>query len=121
MRTDGAESASAEAATVQIHRELYHIESRNALAFILRMRQTRVRKVERAVELFGRHRRIRRIDNGIMIINSLQQTLGVHLVRFFFDVTEVVGLGFLVAQAFLMTVKNDVVGGYSSGNIVFLT
>ena len=56
-----------------------------------------------------------------MIINSLQQTLGVHLVRFFFDVTEVVGLGFLVAQAFLMTVKHDVVGGYSSWNIVFLT
>ena len=54
-----------------------------------------------------------------MIISSLQQTLGVHFVGLFFDVTEVVGLGFFVAQAFLAVCKNGVVGCLIlSGNAV---
>ena len=52
MSTDGAKRTSAEAATVQIHRELYHVVGRNTLSLILWMRQTRVWQIKRTVKLF---------------------------------------------------------------------
>jgi hypothetical protein len=46
----------------------------------------------------------RLIDNGILVVYSLQQTLCVHLVRLLFDVPEIVCLRLLVAQTLLVAV-----------------
>ena len=118
MRRDCAESATAEASAMQIDRELYHLVSRYALALILRMRQSGVRQVERAVELVGCHRRIRRIDNGVLVVDSLQQSLCVHLVRLLLDMSEVFCLRLLVAQALLMAVQHYIVGANAVRNLV---
>ena len=120
MGADGTESATAETSTMQIDRELNHIVSRNALALIFRVRQTRVWQVERVVEFFRCHRRIRRIDNGILAVYLLQQTLCVHLVRFLLDMTEIVGFSLLVSQTLLVAVQDDVVRGYSARYLVLL-
>ena len=55
MCRDGAESTAAEAATVEIDREFYHLESRDGLPLVFRVRQTRIRKVEGMVNLLLRH------------------------------------------------------------------
>ena len=118
MRTDCAESATAEASAVQIDRELNHLVSRYALALVLGMWQTGIRQVERAVEFVRGHRRIRRIDNGILVVYSLQQTLCVHLVRLLFDVPEIVCLRLLVAQTLLVAVQHDVVVANAVGYLL---
>ena len=51
----GAESASAETASVDVDRVLDHIVGRDALALVAGMWKTGVGQVERVVELFGCH------------------------------------------------------------------
>ena len=120
MGADSTEGATAKASTMHVDRELDHIVSWNALALIFRMRQTRIWQVERAVEFFRCHRWIWRIDNGILAVYLLQQTLGVHLVRLLLYMSEVVSLSLLVAQAFLMTVQNYVVLSNSTRYFILL-
>ena len=120
MGTDCTEGATTKASTMHVDRELNHIVSRNALALIFRVRQTGVGQVERMVEFFGCHRRIRRINNGILAVNLLKQALGMHLVRFLLNMTEIVGLGLLIMQTLLMTVQNNVIRGYSARNFFLL-
>ena len=53
------------------------------------------------------------------MVDGLEQSLGVHLVGFFLDVAEVLGLCALVAQTFLMGVEHDVLVGDAAGNLFF--
>ena len=106
---------------MQIDRELYHVVCRNALALVLRMRQSRIRKIKRMIKLLGCHRWIRRIYNSIFAVNSLQQTLRMHLIRLFLYMTKVVCLCLFVAQTLFMTVQHNVVRRYSTWNITLLT
>ena len=121
MSTDGAECATAKTSTMQIHRELNHLVSRNALALVFWMRQTRIRQVERAVEFIGSHRRIHRIHHCILAIDTLNQTLGLHSVRLLLDMTKVFSLSLFVAQTLLMTMKHNIIGGYTTKNAFLST
>ena len=96
---------------MDVHAVLDHVVGRDALAFVLGVRLTRVGKVEGRVELFGGHRRIGRVNDHIATANGLEQTLGVHHVRLLLDMTEVLGLGAFVAQTLLVAVKHNVVVG----------
>ena len=49
MRRNSTESATTEAAPVDIDGELYHVVCRNAFPFIFGMRQTSIRQVERVI------------------------------------------------------------------------
>ena len=121
MGGDGAEGAAAEAATMDVDRELDHLVGRYHLALVLGMRQPGVREVKRGIELFGGHGRIGRVDHGIACAHRLQQPPGVHLVGFFLDVPEVFGLCALAFQTCLMAVEHDVVVGDAAGNLGFGT
>ena len=61
VRRDGAESASAEASAVHVHRMPYHLVGRYPLPFITRMRQTGICHVKRLVDLLGCHGREHRV------------------------------------------------------------
>ena len=80
MGRDGAEGAAAETAAMEIDRELDHLVGRYCLALVFGMRQTRVGQVISLVHLFRCQRRIGRIDDSELAVDSLQQSLGVHLV-----------------------------------------
>ena len=80
MCRDGAEGTAAETAAMDVHRELYHLVCRYALALVLGVRQARVGQVEGGVELLGGHGRVGRIDHYGVVAHVLQQTRGVHLV-----------------------------------------
>ena len=71
----------------------------------------RVGQVERRVKFLGGHGRIGRIDHHTGILNWLDEPSGMHHVRLLLNVAEVLGLGTLVAEALLMAVQHDVVGG----------
>ena len=109
MGRDGAEGAATETAAMDVDAVLNHVVGRNALALVLRVRLTRVRQVERGIKLFGGHRRVGWIDHDVLITRFLQQSLGMHHVRLFLNVTEVLGLCSLVVQTFLMRVQHNVV------------
>jgi hypothetical protein len=63
MGRDSTESAPAKASAVDAYGVAYHIIGRYALASILRVRQTRIGKVEGAVYLLGGHRWERRLHH----------------------------------------------------------
>ena len=62
----GAEGTASEAATMDVHAVLDHVERRYALALVLRMWLSRIRKVERGVELGCGHGWIGRVDYHIV-------------------------------------------------------
>ena len=117
MGRDGAEGASAETAAMDVDRELDHLVGGDALALILGVGQSRVWQVERGVKFLGGHRRVGGIDDDDPFAHLLQQTLGMHHVRLFLDVAEVLGLCPLVAQTLLMGVQHDVVAHDAARNI----
>ena len=121
MGRDGTERASTEASAMQRHGEFYHLVGRYRLAAVFRMRQSGVGKIVGRVEFLGCHWWVRRINHNILTINGLEDALGMHLVGFFLDMSEVFGLKLFVLQALLMAVENDVGIGYSTGDILFLT
>ena len=108
MRTDGTEGTSAETASMQVHGELDHIEGRDALALVLRVRQTGIRKVERHVEFALCHRRVRRVYHHGAVACVLQDACRLVLVGFFLDEAEVLGLLLLVAGTSLVRMEHDV-------------
>ena len=119
MSRDGAESTATETPSVDVHRELDHLVGGNRLTSILGVGETGVWKVEGGIEFFGRHWRERGIHHDIFLTDTLQDAVGMHHVRLFFDMTEILGLRSLVAQTFLMAVKNDIVFPDTIGNVVF--
>jgi hypothetical protein len=120
MGRDGAEGTAAETALVQVDREFDHLVGRDALVFVFGMGQAGVGQVEGGVELGGGEHGVGGIDDDVSAIYGLEQPLGVHFVGFFFDVAEVVGLGFFVAQAFFVTVEKDVLLADSAGHVVLV-
>lgn len=121
MGRDGTERASTETSAMQRHGEFYHLVGRYRLAAVFRMRQSGVGKIVGRVEFLGCHWRVRRINHNILTVNGLEDALGMHLVGFFLDMSEVFGLKLFVLQALLMAVENDVGIGNSTGDILFLT
>ena len=115
---NGAESTTSKTSSMQTDRELNHFVGRNTLPFVFRMGQPGIRQVKRSIQLFCRHGRIGGIDHHIFPIHTLYQSLGVHHIRLFLHIPEILGLGALVAQAFLVTVQHDVLLCYSSGDIL---
>lgn len=66
-------------------------------------------------------REIGGIDDGKLMINTLNESLGVHLIAFFFNMPKVFGLCLLVAKTFLMRMEHDVGIGDAARNIFFLS
>ena len=93
---------------MDVDRELDHLVGGDALALILGVGQSRVWQVERGVKFLGGHRRVGGIDDDDPFAHLLQQTLGMHHVRLFLDVAEVLGLCPLVAQTLLMGMQQDI-------------
>ena len=110
MGRDGAEGAAAEASAVDVDAELDHLVGRDALALVFGVRHAGVGQVERGINLRSGHRRIGRIDNDKVVAHCLYDAGGVHHIRLFLDVAEVLGLGALVAQALFVAVQHDVGG-----------
>ena len=104
----GAEGASAETTAMDVDREFYHVVGRYPFPFVFGVRHACVWQVEAPVEFFLRHGRIWRIDHYYVAVCALQYARGVHLVGFFFYMSEVYGLFFLVFQAFFMAEQHDV-------------
>ena len=94
---------------MDVDAELDHLVGWDALALVFRMGLTGVGKVEGGVELCGGHRGVGWIDNHLRATYLLQQSLGMHHVRLFLDVAEVLGLCTFVAETFLVAVEYDVV------------
>ena len=92
MGRDGTESTTAKTATMDVDTKLNHVEGGDALTLVFGVWQSRVRQVERCIELLRGHRRIGRIYNDVASPKTLNQTLGVHHVRLFFDMAEVLSL-----------------------------
>ena len=118
MRRYGTEGAASEASAMYVHRVFDHLIGRNGLAPILGMGQTGIRQVERSVQFSRRHRRVGRVHHHKLPVNALQKPLRVHLVRFLFYVPEVLSLGLLAGQTFLVSVQHDVVAPHTPWNIV---
>ena len=120
MGGDGAEGASAEASAVEAHGELDHLVGWDALALVLGVGQTRVGQVEGAVELVLSEWLVGGIDHGEKGLGLLYDGPRLIFVRFLLDVAEVLGLGTLVAETFLVAVEHDVVGTDAAGNLIFI-
>ena len=102
---------------MDVHRVLDHVVGGDALALVFRMGLAGVGQVERGVELLGGHRRVGGIDDSVSSADALDQAMGVHHVRLFLDVPEVLGLSALVLQTFLVGVEHDVVGTDAAGDV----
>ena len=94
---------------MKVDRELDHLEGGNHLSLVFRVRQTRIRQVERGVDLLLRHGREWRVDDDRAVAHPLQQPRGVVLVRLLLDVAEILRLLQLVAQALLVREEQDIV------------
>ena len=105
----GAERATAETASVHAHRMAYHLVGRNTLTIITRVRHARVRKVERSIDLLSCERRIRHIDQNSHVARLLPDASRMPLVALLLNMTEVLGLHFLVLHAVLEAVQHHIV------------
>ena len=118
VRRDGAESASTEAAAVEVDREADHLERGDAFAAILGVGEARVGQVETAVDLCGGHGWIGRIDDCIQSAgHPLQDALRGEAVAFFFDVAEVGGVLLGVSHSLSVWMEHDVVGADASVDV----
>ena len=120
MGGNGTEGATSETATMETDGELNHLVGGDALAFVFRVGQTCVRKVKGVVKFVLRQRLIGRVDDSITAIDLLNDALGGIFVRLLLDVTEVLGLGTFVTEAFLVAMEHDVVGTDASWYFIFL-
>ena len=120
MGRDGAEGTASETTTVEIDREFDHLVGRYRLALIFGVRQTCVRQVVSLVHLFRSQRRVRRIDNSKLAVDSLQQPLCVHLIGLFLNMAEVLSLGFFALQTLFVGMEHDVVVADASRDVFLL-
>ena len=98
---------------------LDHLVSRYHLVLVLGVWQTGIGQVEGSIQFLGSHRGIGRVHHGVASFHLLYQSLGMYLVGFLLDMAEVFRFGPFVAQAFLMTVQDDVLFIDAFGNILF--
>src|SRR3712207_3906862 len=108
MGGDGTESAPAEASAMDVDGELDHVVCRNPFAFVFGMGQTRIRQVERTVELFLAHGRVGRIHHDDAVAHRLRDARRAVFVRLLFDVPEVGRLFLLVRQTFFVRIEPDI-------------
>ena len=106
---------------MNIHTVFNHLVGRDCFSTIFRVWFTCVRQVISRIYLLCCHCRVGWINNGINVVNSLQNTLCVFLVRLLFYVLKVLSLILLVVQARFMRMKNDVIIFYTIWNICFFT
>lgn len=118
MGRDGAESASSEASSMDVDGVFDHLIRRNPLVFVFRMRLARVGQIKRGIQFFGCHGRIGRIDNSIFVADGLNEALGVHHVRLFFDVPEILGLFPLVSKTVFVAMEHDIMIADAIDNFV---
>ena len=106
---DGAEGAAAEAAPVDVERELNHLPGRNLpLAAVARVGRPLVGEVERVVELLGRERGVGGCDHHPAVARPLDERRnGLHQVALRLDDGEVLAEGALVGPALLEGVEAD--------------
>ena len=71
MGGDGAEGTAAETAAMDVDGVLDHVVGGDALALVLGMGLSRVRQVERGVDLLSGHRRVRRVDDDVSAVDTL--------------------------------------------------
>ena len=93
---------------MEVYGELYHIVCRNALPFVLGMREAGIGQVERAVQFGLCQGRIRRVYDHRLPSCFLEDACGRILIALFLDMAEVGGFFPLVFQAFLMREEGDV-------------
>ena len=120
MGRDGAESAAAEAASVNVHTVLDHLVGRDRLPAVLRVRFTCIRQVVGRIYLFRGHRGVGGIHDCIDVVDGLQDALCMLLVGLLLDILEILCLVLLIVQAGFVRMKHNVFLLDSPGNIRFL-
>ena len=108
MGRNRTEGTAAETSAMNVDTKLDHVVGRDTFAFIFRMGLARIRQIIRGIQFGGCHRRIGWVHHHELSIHALQQPLGMHHIRLFLDVPEVLGLCSFVFQTFLMRMKHDV-------------
>lgn len=120
MGGDRTEGTASETASMDIHRVLDHIVSRYPLALVFWMGLSGIGQVEGGIKLGSRHRGIGWVDDDIAPIYTLQQTGGMHHVRLFLNIAEILGLLTFVLQALLMRMQHDIVLRDTTGDVFLL-
>ena len=108
MGGDGAEGTTAKAPPVDIDTVLDHLVGRDALPLVFRMWLTGIGQVEGGIQFVRRHRRIGWVDDGVVSVDTLYQSLRMNHVRLLLDMSEVLRLFALVTQTLLMAMQHDV-------------
>ena len=93
---------------MDVDRKLDHLVGRDTLVLIFWMRNARIGQVVGGIELLSGHGWKGWIDNGKTLAHLLYEAMGMHHVRLFLDVAEILSLRTLVAQTLLVTMKHDV-------------
>lgn len=109
MGADGAESATAEAPPVHVHRVANHFVGRDALALIARVRQPGVGQVERGIDFLGGHGWVGAIHLDGNVACCLPQGVSVPQVALHFHRLEILGLSMHGALTIFETVHHHVV------------
>jgi hypothetical protein len=107
MSRDGTEITTAEASPMSIDRKLDHLECRNMLALIARMRQFSERKIPDRIHLLLRGRREGRVDLNITITHRLDKHRRIHHIRISLDHMEILRKSRLILAASLERIEND--------------
>lgn len=119
MGTDSTKGTASETSAVDVDRKLDHLVGRDALVLVFGVGQPGVGQIVGGVEFFGGHRRIGRIDHGILPVDFLNQSVSVDAVGLFLDMTEIVGLCLLVLHTFCVAMEYNVVVGDATGDFIF--
>ena len=108
MGRNRTEGTAAETSAMNVDTKLDHVVGRDTFAFIFGMGLAGIRQIIRSIQLGGCHRRIGWVHHHELSIHALQQPLGMHHIRLFFNMPEVLGLRPFVFQTFFMGMKHDV-------------
>ena len=95
---------------------LNHVVGWDALSLVFQVGLAGVGQVEGGIQLGGGHRRVGRVDDNTsgerreVRGEGLDEPVGVHHVRLFLYMSEVLGLRALVAETLFMAIEDNVVG-----------
>src|SRR5690606_7634677 len=90
MRRDRTKAATAETSAVHVDRKTDHFVSRYRASFsVFWMGHTGIGQIEGSVDLRFSHRWIRRIDDELMVADSLREPSGLHFIGFLLHVFEI--------------------------------
>ena len=104
---DGAERATAKTAAMHTYRPLDHVVRRNAFVLVFGVRRVLIRQIEHGIQLFGRHRRIGRIDHHVLFPHRLYQRGLMDLVGLNLHQAEVLSMFAFVAYGFFVRSQMD--------------